>query len=49
MDENQEYNKIYMFAHEFKIEYNHFDAQDLKNKHQIKMSASCKDMGVQVI
>ena len=46
---NQDYNEIMMFSTDFKIEYNHFDAQDLKNEHQIKVHGSCKDMGVQVI
>jgi hypothetical protein len=46
---NQDCDEIIMFSTDFKIEYNHFDAQDTKNEHQIKMHASCKDMGVQVI
>ena len=46
---NKEFNEILMFVNEFKIEYNHFDAMDLKNKHQVKINASCQDTGVQVI
>lgn len=38
-----------MFSTDCKVEYKHYDAQDLKNEHQIKVHASCKDMGVQVI
>ena len=38
-----------MFSHEFSIQYDHYDAQDLNNNHQVIMRAFCKDIGMQVI
>ena len=38
-----------MFSKDFIIEYEHFDAQDLNLKHQIKINASCLDIGVNFI
>jgi hypothetical protein len=46
---NQEYNEILMFSNGFSINYSHFDAQDLDVKHQVKINASCKEAGVQII
>lgn len=38
-----------MFSNGFSITYGHYDAQDLDVKHQVKIKASCKDAGVQII
>ena len=46
---NQEYNEILMFSNEFSIQYDHYDAMDLNNNHQIVMRAFCKDIGLHVI
>ena len=46
---NQEYNEILMFSNEFQIQYDHYDAQDLNNSHQVIIKAFCKDIGLHVI
>lgn len=43
---NQALNEIIMFCNEFVIHYNHFDALNLNNPHQVSLNATCKDMGV---
>jgi hypothetical protein len=44
-----EFYEIIMFGENFKIVYNHFDAVDLNNLHQIKIVMSSSDMGIKVI
>lgn len=46
---NLSLNEIIMFSSEFVIKYNHFDALNLTNPHQVTLNASCKDMGVYLI
>lgn len=38
-----------MFSDKFQIEYNHFDAQNLDLKNQVKINATCQDLGVQFL
>ena len=48
-DHAQEFCEIILFGEGFEIDYNHFDAMDLSNPHQVKILCSCYDMGVRVI
>ena len=38
-----------MFSRNFIIKYNHYDSKDLNNINQVRVSAQCKDIGVQLI
>lgn len=48
-DHAQEFSEIILFGEGFEIDYNHFDAMDLSNPHQVKILCSCFDMGVKVV